>query len=173
VGSAGAVLAFDLACDHAGAAISSSWKQATVTAAVACSTYPARAGLFRAWAAAVADGFLPTVVGDRLARWVAVVIIAAFLAGGLGMEAAVPRQQPRSEPPPARDVSLSTQDETRYRAALTGGATVEVVAVSSDPTNPHSWWGPDGTPLSEPLADPLPFRYRPRRRAAPNDLRES
>ena len=38
-----------------------------------------------------------------------------------------------------------------------GSATVEVVAVSSFPAGPKSWWRPDGTPLDEPPADASPY----------------
>ena len=43
---------------------------------------------------------------------------------------------------------------------MAGGATVEVVAVSSFPSGPKTWWRPDGTPLDEAPADPSPYPYR-------------
>jgi hypothetical protein len=77
------------------------------------------------------------------------------------MEAADRPQLPGTNATPSSEASQSTPDEAAYCAKLAGGVTVEVLAISSDPSNPRAWWRPNGAPLDEPLADPLPFRYRP------------
>ena len=43
---------------------------------------------------------------------------------------------------------------------MAAGATVEVVAVSSFPSGPKTWWRPDGTLLDEAPVDPSPYPYR-------------
>ncbi|SIO28611.1 RNA polymerase sigma factor, sigma-70 family [Singulisphaera sp. GP187] len=39
--------------------------------------------------------------------------------------------------------------------SLPNGATLEVIGVSTLPSGPRSWWGPDGSPLAQPPCDPL------------------
>ena len=43
---------------------------------------------------------------------------------------------------------------------MAGDVTFEVIAVSSFPSGPKSWWRPDGTPLDEPPADPMSYPVR-------------
>ena len=38
---------------------------------------------------------------------------------------------------------------------MAGGATIEVVAVSTVPTGPDTWWKPDGSRLAEPPVDTI------------------
>src|SRR5262249_26021033 len=45
------------------------------------------------------------------------------------------------------------RDDARYRSTLANGATIEVVAVSTHPSGPGTWWRPDGSPLPEAPAD--------------------
>lgn len=46
------------------------------------------------------------------------------------------------------------QDAPRLER-LPQGVTIEVVAVSTHPSGPKTWWGPDGTPLPEAPCDPV------------------
>jgi hypothetical protein len=71
----------------------------------------------------------------KSAAVVAIVLMLGGLACGLGIAA-------RSAPP-------ERAPDGRYRVTMTNGTTIEVVAVSSVPSGPKTWWKPDGTPLDE------------------------
>ena len=44
-------------------------------------------------------------------------------------------------------------NDNKYRVTMAGGATFEVLALSSHYSSPKMWWRPDGTPLGEVPAD--------------------
>ena len=82
-------------------------------------------------------------------------VLAAFVAGGVGLA--------RAMHPPEKHVaapeSSVAADPARFRASL-GGATVEVIAVSTIPSGPKTWWGPDGSPLEEAPVDSVAAEVR-------------
>ena len=58
------------------------------------------------------------------------------------------RRSPSRAPPPSRTT-------TRIARTFKDGATVEVVAISTVPTGPNTWWKPDGSPLAEAPVDTI------------------
>ncbi len=92
----------------------------------------------------------------RLMKWAAALLLIGVAEDGTGMG-----MRARSAPPePQRPVPIDPALD-RYRVTMAGGATFEVVALSSHyPSGPKTWWGPDGYPLDESPADPsqrIPF----------------
>src|SRR5262249_7734481 len=55
----------------------------------------------------------------------------------------------------AEQARAAVGSEDRYRLSFKDGAKVEVVAVSTVPTGPHTWWKPDGSPLAEAPVDAI------------------
>jgi hypothetical protein len=85
----------------------------------------------------------------NLMKWAAALLLIGVAAGGaeMGMWALSAQSEP--ERPACADPAAN-----RYRATMAGGATFEVVALSSHyPSGPKTWWRPDGTPLDELPAD--------------------
>ena len=78
----------------------------------------------------------------HLMKWAAALLLIGFAAVGAGMG-----MRARSAPPePARHTADPA--DNRFRVTMAGGATFEVVALSSHyPSGPKTWWRPDGTPL--------------------------
>lgn len=84
----------------------------------------------------------------RLMKWASLSLLG-LVAGAAGLATlarSAPAQDGKPGPAAARD---------RYRVATGGGAAVEVVAVSSVPTGPDTWWTPDGTRLAEAPVDAI------------------
>jgi hypothetical protein len=92
----------------------------------------------------------------RLTRFMAALLLIGGVAGGVGLGMRARSAQPERE---RRAIAPA---ENKYRVALARGATFEVVAVSSFPSDPETWWRPDGTPLAEPLADLKAYRHKDR-----------
>jgi hypothetical protein len=85
----------------------------------------------------------------NLMKWVAALLLIGVAAGGAEMGMWALSAQPEPERPACADPAAN-----RYRATMAGGATFEVVALSSHyPSGPKTWWRPDGTPLDELPAD--------------------
>jgi hypothetical protein len=85
----------------------------------------------------------------NLMKWAAALLLIGVAAGGAEMGMWAPSAQPGPERPACADSAAN-----RYRATMAGGATFEVVALSSHyPSGPKTWWRPDGTPLDEVPAD--------------------
>ena len=146
VGPAAALLPAALAPDPAEAAVPDPWKQATVKAAARQAAGGASAASVSAKVAALAEGALRAMLFKQLksAAAIAVAIVLGVVACGLGVAS---RSATTADPPEPPD--------SRYRATLAGGTTIEVVAVSSVPSGPKTWWKPDGTPLDEAPVDPI------------------
>jgi RNA polymerase sigma factor (sigma-70 family) len=140
VGPAAALLAAALAPDPSEAAVPDPWKQATVKAAARQAAGGASAASVSARVAALSQGALRAMLFKQLksAAAVAIAIVLGAVACGLGVAS---RSATTAAPPEAPD--------SRYRVTLAGGTTIEMVAVSSVPSGPKTWWKPDGTPLDE------------------------
>jgi len=152
VGPAGILLAAALVPNAVSAAVSTAWKQSTVKAAVHYVAGGTSAAMVPAAVAALAQGALRAMILNRLKSAAMVAILVGVVAGGAGVLA-----RPSPPNPLARgDQPVPEPRGDRYRVTMAGGATIEVVAVSRFPTGPKTWWQPDGTPLVEPFADPLP-----------------
>ena len=90
---------------------------------------------------------------QRIFGAMAIVSIASAVAVVAGATA---RQERPKEVTSTRPAAA---DEPRHRARFRDGATVEVVAVSTVPTGPKTWWRPDGTPMDEAPVDAIASPY--------------
>ncbi|WP_422931970.1 RNA polymerase sigma factor [Singulisphaera sp. PoT] len=83
--------------------------------------------------------------------------VAATASARSGNEGAAKSQQPpareRVDVTPARE-RVDLAPNPKFTRKMKNGTVVEVLAVSSIPSGPKTWWRPDGTPLAEPAADP-------------------
>jgi RNA polymerase sigma factor (sigma-70 family) len=150
-----AALTAALTPDAARAAVSESWKHATVTAAVRYAAGGTAAALIPSTVAILAEGASRAMNLHRLMKWAAALLLIGVAAGGAGVAMLA-----RSAPPEPERRATTEPDENRYRVTMAGGATFEVVALSSHYSSPKTWWRPDGTPLDESPADPsqrIPF----------------
>jgi hypothetical protein len=85
----------------------------------------------------------------NLMKWAAALLLFGVAAGGAEMGMWALSAQPEPKRPACADPAAN-----QYRATMAGGATFEVVALSSHyPSGPKTWWRPDGTPLDELPAD--------------------
>ena len=150
VGPAVATLAAVLNPDAVSAVVSESWKHATVQAAVRYAASGASAAIVSATVAALAEGASRAMILHRLMKWAAFLLLIGVAAGGAGMAMLA-----RSAPAEAERPATAGPDDNRYRVTMTGGATIEVVAVSTVPTGPDTWWEPDGSRLAEPPVDTI------------------
>ena len=128
----------------------------------------ARAGL-------IASGTVPAAVA-RLVQGVAWTMLmeklrpiglAFFVSVGIGLAATAsarsgqeetaksqePQARERVDVTPARE-RVDLAPNPKFSRKMKNGTVVEVLAVSSIPSGPKTWWRPDGTPLAEPAADP-------------------
>jgi RNA polymerase sigma factor (sigma-70 family) len=135
--------------------VSDNWKNTTVVAAVRYLGGGHAAGLIPPGVAVLAEGASRTMTIHRCCRRAAVLtLIGVGLAGaGMGMRA-------RSAPIESGRHVVDEPAQNRFRAAMAGGTSFEVIAVSSFPSGPNTWWQPDGTPIAEAPADPLPYPHR-------------
>ena len=150
VGPATAMLAAALAPDAAAAAVSESWKHATVQAAVRYAAGGASAARVPATVAALAEGASRAMILPRLMKWATALVLIGIVAGGAGMA-----MWERPAPPENARRTIAVADDNRYRASFPNGATVEVVGVSTVPTGPGTWWKPDGSPMAEAPVDAI------------------
>jgi RNA polymerase sigma factor (sigma-70 family) len=169
-----------LAPDAARAAVSESWKQATVTAAVRYAAGGSAAALIPSTAAVLlAQGASRAMILHRLMMWAAALLMIGLAVGGAGMGMLTRPAPPESERlAPAQPKSIVASNaqkaapseperlapaqpgDNRYRVTMGGGTTFEVVALSRHFSSPKTWWRPDGTLLAEAPADPsqrVPF----------------
>jgi RNA polymerase sigma factor (sigma-70 family) len=137
-----------LAPDATSAAVSGSWKQTTVTAAVRYVAGGTAAALIPSSVAVLAQGASRAMILHRLMRWAAALLLIGVAAGGAGMGMRARSAPPEPEPPPT-----AVADDNRYRVTMAGSTTFEVVALRSHRSNPMGWWRPDGTPLDEAPVD--------------------
>ncbi len=136
---------------------SEAWKHATVTAAVRYAAGGTAALVVSEPVAALVQGVLKAMFIQRAPRVLAATLLIAALACGAGVGMG---SRASSDPPgPRPAASAAPADESRYRATYNGGAAVEIVAVSSVPTGPNTWWKPDGTPLAEAPVDAIESRF--------------
>ncbi len=137
------------------AAVPLALAQATARAATACA-----AGAFPAAVTNLTEGVLKMMMWKKLKLAAAGVLVAAGLttAQALSQQAtneeihAAPRQQTAQ---PAQKPIEKTDGDRRWVRSLPGGALIEVVAISSFPSGPDTWWRPDGTPLQKAPCDPI------------------
>ena len=161
-----AALTAALTPDAASAAVSESWKQTTVTAAVryaAGGTVGRPDSLigrctgrrsFASHELASSD----EMVGDAL-------LLIGVAAGGAGMGMLA-----RSAPPEPEQPAKAVADDNRYRTSFKNGATIEVVGISTVPTGPNTWWKPDGSPLAEAPVDTIERNTGAREWGSASDL---
>ncbi|MDR3636796.1 MAG: RNA polymerase sigma factor [Isosphaeraceae bacterium] len=147
VGVAAVPLATLLNPDAASAAVTENWKHATVQAAVRYAASGASSAIVSATVAALAEGVSRAMILHRLLKCTACLFVIGIATGGTGI-ALLARSAPAAAQRP-------DPDDNRYRVRMTGGATIEVVAVSAVPTGPDTWWKPDGTRLSEAPVDTI------------------
>ena len=138
VGPAAALLAAALTPDPAEAAVPERWKQATVKAAVRRAAGATSAASVPATVAALVEGALKAMLLKKLKSAAAFAIVLGTAACGLGIAT-------RSDTP----AGAPEASDARHRTTMDHGTTIEVVAVSSVPSGPKTWWKPDGTPLDE------------------------
>jgi hypothetical protein len=150
-----ATLTAALTAKGAAAAVVERWEHATVTAAVRFAARGTAATLIPSTAALLAQGASRAMSFYRLTKYAAALLLIGVAAAGAGMGMLA-----RSAPPEPQRKAAAEPDQNRYRRTMAGGATLEVIAVSSFPAGPTKWWRPDGTPLAEPPADPLTYPYQ-------------
>ena len=155
LGPAMTALSVELASDAASAAVSDRWKDATVTAAIRYASGGTAAAVIPSTVAVLARGALRAMRMHRLMKWAAALFLIGVALGGAGMG-----MRTRSAPPEPESNRPAEAQESRYRVSMAEGATIEVVAVSSFPSGPKTWWRPDGTPLEKPPVDPLSNFHR-------------
>ncbi len=136
--------------DAASAVVSESWKHATTQAAVRYAASGASTAIVSTTVAALAEGVTRAMILHRLMNWAACVFLIGVLASCAGM-ALLARSAPAEDERPA----ATRPDDNRYRVTMAGGAAIEVVAVSTVPTGPGTWWKPDGSRLAEPPVDTI------------------
>jgi hypothetical protein len=73
-------------------------------------------------------------------------VVLAAVAGPLAMVRAGQRKV-ANEPSPVATRSSTEPAESQWRQTLPGGATIELVGVSENPSDHRPWWRPDGSPL--------------------------
>jgi hypothetical protein len=142
-------LAALLTPDAATAILSETWKHATVQAAVRYAAGGTAAAMIPTSVAALTQGALRAMVLHRLMQW------AALLLFGIAVSFAWIVIYARSAPTESERAVWADPPDQRYRASFHNGASVEVVAVSTVPTGPHTWWRPDGSPLAEAPVDTI------------------
>jgi len=151
VGPAVAPLAAVLKPDAARAVVSETWKQATVQAAVRYAASGPSAATVSATVAALVQGASRAMILQRLMKRAAFLLLIGVAVGGTGMAMLA-----RSAPAEAKRLAPADPDDNnRYRVTMAGGATIEVVAVSTVPSGPDTWWKPDGSRLAEPPVDTI------------------
>jgi hypothetical protein len=159
-----------LAPDAASAAVSESWKQATVTAAVRYAAGGSAAALIPSTAAVLlAQGASQAMILHRLMIWAAALLMIGLAVGGAGIGMLKRPAPPESErlapaqpddkltrpaPPESERLAPAQPGDNRYRVTMGESTTFEVVALSGHFSSPKTWWRPDGTLLAEAPADP-------------------
>jgi len=137
--------------DPAAAAVSESWKNATVAAAVQYSAGGLIAELIPKAVAALAEGASQVMSFHRFLKRATAFLFVSAGAGVVGLEIMAYRASASLDEQPAK----ATAAESPYRATFQSGATIEVIGVSTVPSGPHTWWRPDGTPLAEAPVDTI------------------
>ncbi len=137
VAPAVAALTTALRPDPASAAISESWKHATVKAAVCHAAGGTVAALIPPTVAALAQGASRAMSLNRLLKWVVALLLIGLALGGAGMGMLA-----RSAPPEPERRATSEPEQDRYRLNMAGDVTFEVIAVSSFPQGPSHGGGP-------------------------------
>jgi RNA polymerase sigma factor (sigma-70 family) len=154
VAPASPALTATLTPDAASAAVSESWKHATVIAAVRYAASGTAAAMIPSTVVVLARGAIRAMNLHRLTKWSAALLLIGVAVGGAGMEMLARSASPQPEGGPTAE-----PEQNRCRVKMGGGVTFEVVAISSFPSGRKTWWRPDGTPLDDPPADPLPYPY--------------
>jgi RNA polymerase sigma factor (sigma-70 family) len=103
--------------------------------------------------AALTEGVLQMMFQGKLKLIAASVFAMAGLVLAMGSLAQQATNEPAPKAPP-KQVSRPVE-RSRWIGTFTNGTTVEVVGISTYPTGPNTWWGPDGKPLAEAPCDPL------------------
>jgi hypothetical protein len=130
------------------------WKQATIAAAVRYAAGETAAALVSGPVATLAEGATRAMIVQQAMRWTTALLLVGVIATGAGMGLLAQSERPKPERGTA-----AVADVGRYRASFQDVAMVEVVAVSTLPTGPHTWWKPDGSPLAEAPADTIKSKF--------------
>ena len=133
----------------ASASLAESWARETAAAAVRFASGGRAAALIPATISILARGAARTMNMRRLIKWAVAFSLIGTMAGG----AAVGMLAEPAAPPPEQGTK-AVADDQQHRATFKGGATIEVVGVSTVPS--HTWWKPDGSPLAEAPVDTIP-----------------
>ena len=92
------------------------------------------------------------------ATCLALVLSATAASLSLGPQPATGSANAATDPAPSANGSAraaSASAAKPFAAKLPGGVTVELLGISAHPSNEHSWWRPDGSPLPSAACDPL------------------
>jgi RNA polymerase sigma factor (sigma-70 family) len=115
---------------------------------------PGAAGLVPAALIDLVEGALKMMALEKLklaAGGVLVAVGLGFTAQALSPHAVnhmvVATRPPQAAREAAGIPSEKRSDDHRWIRTLSNGATIEIIAVSSIPTGPDTWWRPDGSPL--------------------------
>ena len=154
-----AILGAGSTVDAAPAAITDALVTTTIEAATLFAHGTKAAGVVPATVLELAEGVLKMMFRTKLKLVASGLLLAVGLAIGAG---ALAHQATKDRPPDPPIPEAGTQSprarppegDRRWTRTLPSGATIEVVAISPHPTEPNSWWGPDGTPLAKPPCDP-------------------
>ena len=159
LGPSAATLLTSLTSTPGEAAISHALITTTIQAATRYAAGGIVAASVPASVAALVRGALNAMFREKLTAIAAATLVggaslAGIVAGGMSIRAeADPDPQ---TPTTSRAESESSEEaDGRFRVEMAGGATIEVVAISTSPSGPDTWWRPDGTPLDEAPADPV------------------
>ncbi len=135
--------------DVSRAAVPAAWKHAMIAAAARIAAGGPVAGLVSHAAIRLLEGEFRIM----LIRSVAGILAMLSMASAVGGVMVVAGPSARPEAPKPAAARPDVPDEPRYRVRFRGGATVEVIGVSTFPTGPQTWWRPDGTPMDEAPID--------------------
>jgi hypothetical protein len=108
------------------------------------------------------EGASKVMTSSRAPECPAALLLIAFLANvAISQEPAKKPGQPSARASTFADPRNAAPNQERARHAVTmaGGFTFEVIAISSFPSGPKTWWRPDGSPIDDAPADRLPYPY--------------
>ncbi|MDG3004654.1 RNA polymerase sigma factor [Paludisphaera mucosa] len=110
-------------------------------------------GVVPAAVARLAEGAIRTMMWDKL-KPLALILVAGAGAAVVAVAGPLQEGSPRSE---HAAIAAKAEDapDPRFTRKLADGTVVQVVAVSTYPSGPDTWWRPDGTPLKTAPCEPM------------------